>query len=62
MLLKLKEFVTESLPVRLIGMNSDLMSQYMEFIADRLLTELGNDKIYNTSNHLISWIDYFLRS
>lgn len=45
-----KEFVTESLPVRLIGMNSDLMSQYIEFVADRLLSELGNDKIYNTSN------------
>jgi ribonucleoside-diphosphate reductase beta chain len=45
-----KEFVTESLPVRLIGMNSDLMSQYIEFVADRLLTELGNDKIYNASN------------
>jgi ribonucleoside-diphosphate reductase beta chain len=45
-----KEFVTESLPVRLIGMNSDLMSQYIEFVADRLLKELGNEKIYNTSN------------
>ena len=45
-----KEFVTESLPVRLIGMNADLMSQYIEFVADRLLTELGNDKIYNTAN------------
>ena len=45
-----KEFVTESLPVRLIGMNADLMTQYIEFVADRLLTELGNDKIYNTSN------------
>jgi ribonucleoside-diphosphate reductase beta chain len=45
-----KEFVTESLPVRLIGMNSDLMSQYIEFVADRLLVELGNDKIYNNSN------------
>jgi len=45
-----KEFVTESLPVRLIGMNADLMSQYIEFVADRLLTELGNEKIYNTSN------------
>jgi ribonucleoside-diphosphate reductase beta chain len=45
-----KEFVTESLPVKLIGMNADLMSQYIEFVADRLLTELGNDKIYNTSN------------
>ena len=45
-----KEFVTESLPVRLIGMNADLMSQYIEFVADRLLTELGNEKIYNTAN------------
>ena len=37
-----KEFVCDSLPVRLIGMNSDLMSQYIEFVADRLLVELGN--------------------
>ena len=45
-----KEFVAESLPVRLIGMNSDLMCQYIEFVADRLLTELGNEKVYNASN------------
>ena len=45
-----KEFITESLPVRLIGMNSDMMSQYIEFVADRLLMELGNDKIYNATN------------
>ena len=45
-----KEFVTDALPVRLIGMNSDLMSQYIEFVADRLLNELGNEKVYNTSN------------
>lgn len=45
-----KEFVTESLPVRLIGMNADLMSQYIEFVADRLLVELGNDKLYNATN------------
>ena len=45
-----KEFVTESLPVKLIGMNADLMSQYIEFVADRLLTELGNPKIYNATN------------
>jgi len=45
-----KEFVTESLPVKLIGMNADLMSQYIEFVADRLLVELGNDKVYNASN------------
>ncbi len=45
-----KEFVVESLPVRLIGMNSDLMCQYIEFVADRLLAELGNDKIFNVNN------------
>ncbi|MFQ3325401.1 MAG: ribonucleoside-diphosphate reductase beta chain [Salibacteraceae bacterium] len=45
-----KEFVTDSLPVSLIGMNAKLMQQYIEFVADRLLTELGNDKIYNASN------------
>jgi ribonucleoside-diphosphate reductase beta chain len=45
-----KEFISESLPVKLIGMNADLMKQYIEFVADRLLVELGNDKIYNASN------------
>ena len=45
-----KEFITDALPVKLIGMNSDLMSQYIEFVADRLLVELGNDKVYNKSN------------
>ena len=45
-----KEFVCESLPVRLIGMNSDLMSQYIEFVADRLLVELGTEKEYNVTN------------
>ena len=45
-----REFITESLPVRLIGMNSDLMTQYLEFVADRLLTELGCSKEYNASN------------
>ncbi len=45
-----KEFVTDALPVRLIGMNSELMTQYIEFVADRLLTELGNEKVYNVSN------------
>ena len=45
-----KEFVTDSLPVKLIGMNADLMSQYIEFVADRLLVELGNEKVYNVSN------------
>jgi|TARA_B110000902_G_C14212521_1_gene551887 ribonucleoside-diphosphate reductase beta chain len=45
-----KEFVTEALPVRLIGMNADLMQQYIEFVADRLLVELGNEKVYNATN------------
>ncbi len=45
-----KEFITEALPVRLIGMNQDLMKQYIEFVADRLLLELGCEKIYNVTN------------
>jgi ribonucleoside-diphosphate reductase beta chain len=45
-----KEFVTDALPVKLIGMNADLMGQYIEFVADRLLVELGGNKIYNVSN------------
>lgn len=45
-----KQFITESLPVNLIGMNNQLMSQYIEFVADRLLHALGVSKIYNTPN------------
>ncbi len=45
-----KEFILESLPCRLIGMNSTLMSQYIEFVADRLSLQLGYDKIYKTAN------------
>ena len=46
-----KEFVTESLPVSLIGMNKDLMQQYIEFVADRLLLELGAEKkLYGAQN------------
>ncbi len=45
-----KEFVTDSLPVNLIGMNAKLMQQYIEFVADRLLMELGCDKVYNALN------------
>ena len=45
-----KEFITESLPVSLLGMNSDLMSQYIEFVADRWLVMLGYDKLYNSEN------------
>lgn len=45
-----KEFILEALPVRLIGMNSDLMSQYLEFVTDRLLVALGVPKVYNSEN------------
>lgn len=45
-----KEFILDALPVKLIGMNSDLMAQYIEFVADRLLTELGCKKQFNVSN------------
>ncbi|KZE76013.1 ribonucleotide-diphosphate reductase subunit beta [Myroides marinus] len=45
-----REFITESLPVSLIGMNSTLMTQYLEFVTDRLLVELGCGKEYNVSN------------
>lgn len=45
-----KEFITESLPVSLIGMNCNLMSQYIEMVADRWLVLLGYNKIYNTQN------------
>ena len=45
-----KEFITESLPASLIGMNSKLMTQYLEFVTDRLLVELNCDKVYNVTN------------
>jgi ribonucleoside-diphosphate reductase beta chain len=45
-----KEFITEALPVGLIGMNAQLMSQYIEFVADRWIGELGYKKIFNVSN------------
>jgi ribonucleoside-diphosphate reductase subunit M2 len=45
-----KEFICEALPVSLIGMNSDLMSQYIEFVADHLLVSLGLEKRYRTPN------------
>ena len=45
-----KEFVTDALPVKLIGMNAELMCQYIEFVADRLLGELGCEKVYNSTN------------
>lgn len=45
-----KEFITEALPVSLIGMNSDLMKQYLEYVSDRLLIDLGVGKVYNSEN------------
>ena len=45
-----QEFVREALPVRLVGMNADLMCEYVEFVADRLLVALGHDKFWNASN------------
>jgi len=45
-----QEFLTDALPVGLIGMNAKLMRQYIEFVADRLLVALGNDKVYNVTN------------
>jgi ribonucleotide reductase beta subunit family protein with ferritin-like domain len=43
-----KEFITDALPIRLIGMDSDKMSQYIEFVADRILKQLGQEPIWNS--------------
>ena len=45
-----REFITESLPISLIGMNAKLMTQYLEFVTDRLLLEFGCDKVYESTN------------
>ena len=45
-----KEFVSDALPVKLIGMNAEMMCQYIEFVADRLLVALGQPKVYNAEN------------
>lgn len=45
-----REFITESLPVSLIGMNSKLMTQYLEYVTDRLLLEFGCEKVYESTN------------
>ena len=45
-----KEFILEAIPCRMIGMNAKLMSQYIEFVADRLCVQLGYDKIYSSAN------------
>jgi ribonucleoside-diphosphate reductase subunit M2 len=44
------EFICEALPCKLIGMNADLMTQYIKFVADRLAVQLGYKKIYNVAN------------
>ena len=45
-----REFITESLPVDLIGMNSRLMVQYLEYVTDRLLGELNCDRVFNSED------------
>ena len=45
-----KEFINDSIPCKVIGMNSELMSEYIEFVADRLSVQLGYDKIYESKN------------
>lgn len=51
-----KEFVTDALPVNLIGMNAELMTQYIEYVADRLLLSLGNEKVYFAENPF-TWME-----
>ena len=45
-----KEFVCDALSCALVGMNANLMSEYIEFVADRLMTQLGVEKVWNTPN------------
>ena len=45
-----KEFITESIPCAMIGMNSTMMCQYIEFVANRLLLQLGYDKLWSSEN------------
>ena len=51
------EFITESLPVSLIGMNSELMKQYIKFCANRLINELGYEKLYKNINNPFDWME-----
>jgi len=51
-----KEFINESLDCALIGMNKNLMSNYIEFVSDRLIYALGYKKLYNTKNPF-DWMD-----
>jgi ribonucleoside-diphosphate reductase subunit M2 len=50
------EFICDALPCRLIGMNAELMTQYIQFVADRLVVQLGYDKIYNVNN-CFDWME-----
>ena len=50
------EFICDALPCKLIGMNSDLMTQYIQFVADRLCLQLGYKKIYNVTN-CFDWME-----
>jgi len=51
-----REFICDALPCDLIGMNSELMTRYIEFVADRLVVSLGYKKIYNVTNPF-DWMD-----
>lgn len=51
-----KDFVSDAIPVKLIGMNSEMMCQYIEYVADRLLVSLGNEKVYKVENPF-PWMD-----
>lgn len=48
-----QEFLTDALPVEMIGMNCKLMCQYIQFVADRLLVELGCPKVYKNKYHML---------
>jgi ribonucleoside-diphosphate reductase subunit M2 len=50
------EFICEALPCKLIGMNANLMTQYIKFVADRLVVQLGYEKIYGVSNPF-TWME-----
>lgn len=54
-----RDFVQNSLRVDLIGMNADMMTQYVEYVADVVLKELGNDKVYNVTNPF-DWMDMLI--
>lgn len=52
-----KEFVSDALPVSLLGMNAESMCEYIEFVANRLLVELGYSKLYPNARNPFSWMD-----